>query len=229
MRILFLGDVVAKSGRKKVEERLPGLIQETKSDFVIVNGENSAHGKGISTKIYHSLKNAGADVVTLGNHAYSKSEIKLHFDECPDLVCPANLEPVDISKMICVKECCGKKIAVVNILGSVFMDCSTDEPIVTMNRLLDKIHADCIVVDLHAEATSEKELFLRMFADPFRSALICFPLLSLYSPLCTLLPEKLCFSPLHLQEGITSLLRKDALEVYDSSCSTTLIPSLSAR
>lgn len=165
MRILFLGDVVAKSGRKKVEERLPGLIQETKSDFVIVNGENSAHGKGISTKIYHSLKNAGADVVTLGNHAYSKSEIKLHFDECPDLVCPANLEPVDISKMICVKECCGKKIAVVNILGSVFMDCSTDEPIVTMNRLLDKIHADCIIVDLHAEATSEKELFLRMFAD----------------------------------------------------------------
>ena len=130
MRILFLGDVVAKSGRKKVEERLPGLIQETKSDFVIVNGENSAHGKGISTKIYHSLKNAGADVVTLGNHAYSKSEIKLHFDECPDLVCPANLEPI-----------------------------------VTMNRLLDKIHADCIVVDLHAEATSEKELFLRMFAD----------------------------------------------------------------
>ena len=69
MRILFLGDVVAKSGRKKVEERLPSLIQETKSDFVIVNGENSAHGKGISTKIYHSLKNAGADVVTLGNHA----------------------------------------------------------------------------------------------------------------------------------------------------------------
>lgn len=165
MRILFLGDVVAKSGRKKVEERLPELIQETHSDFVIVNGENSAHGKGISVKIYNSLKNAGADVITLGNHAFSKGEIKLHLDECPDLVRPANLQPLDIGKTICVKEVCGKKIAVVNILGSVFMDCATDEPIVTMQRLLDKIDADMIFVDLHAEATSEKELFLRMFSD----------------------------------------------------------------
>ncbi len=165
MRILFLGDVVAKSGRRKVEARLPQLIEETSPNLVIVNGENSAHGKGISTKIYQSLKLAGADVITLGNHAFSKGEIKLHLDECPDLVRPANLEPLDIGKTICIKEYQGKKIAVVNILGSVFMDCSTDEPIVTMNRLLDKIHADMIFVDLHAEATSEKELFLRMFCE----------------------------------------------------------------
>ncbi len=165
MRILFLGDVVAKSGRRKVEERLPSLIKETQSDLVIVNGENSAHGKGISVKIYNSLKSVGADVVTLGNHAFSKGEIKLHLDECPDLVRPANLEPLDIGKTICTKEVHGKKIAIVNILGSVFMDCSTDEPIVTMQRLLDKIDADMVFVDLHAEATSEKELFLRMFYD----------------------------------------------------------------
>jgi 2',3'-cyclic-nucleotide 2'-phosphodiesterase len=165
MRILFLGDVVAKSGRQIVEERLPSLINETGCDFVIVNGENAAHGKGITVKIYNAIKNAGADVITLGNHAFSKGEIKLHLDECPDMVRPYNLEPKDIGQSYCIRECNGKKIAVVNILGSVFMDCATDEPIYSMNKLLNKIHADMIFVDLHAEATSEKELFLRMFSD----------------------------------------------------------------
>lgn len=165
MKILFLGDVVAKSGRNIVVNRLPSLKKECGADMVIVNGENSAHGKGITTKIYHSLMNAGADVVTLGNHAFSKSEIKMHMDECPRLVRPFNLEPIDLGQSYYIHECCGMKIAVVNILGEIFMDCCTESPIPVMERALKEIDADMIFVDFHAEATSEKELFLRVFAD----------------------------------------------------------------
>ena len=95
MRILFLGDVTGKSGRAAVIDRLGSLKAEYSPDFTIVNGENSAHGKGITGKIYRSLKAAGADVITLGNHAFSKKEILNDMDGCPDLVRPLNMEPLD--------------------------------------------------------------------------------------------------------------------------------------
>ena len=163
LKILFLGDVFAKSGRDAVLKRLPLLKEEYQCDFVIVNGENAAHGKGINTKIYQSLINCGADVVTLGNHAFSKSEIKEDMNQYDSLVRPKNIEPEDIGHPYVIKKVKGKKIAVVNLLGQVFMDCATSSPIEAMENLLDEIDADIIIVDLHAEATSEKELFLRVF------------------------------------------------------------------
>jgi metallophosphoesterase (TIGR00282 family) len=165
MRILFLGDVTGKSGRAAVIDRLGSLKAEYSPDFTIVNGENSAHGKGITGKIYRSLKAAGADVITLGNHAFSKKEILNDMDGCPDLVRPLNMEPLDAGSGWIIRECCGKKIAVVNLLGTVFMDGYTEEPVPCMERLLPKLHADIIFVDLHAEATSEKELFFQYFHD----------------------------------------------------------------
>lgn len=165
MNILFLGDVTARSGRDAVMRRLPKLKQETSADFTIVNGENAAHGKGITSSIYRQLIEAGADVVTLGNHAFSKSEICSRMEECPYLIRPANLEPKEDGRAWIVRECHGKKIAVVNVLGSIFMDAAAEDPFVTMDSLLEEIEADLIICDFHAEATAEKELFLRVYHD----------------------------------------------------------------
>lgn len=165
MRILFLGDVVAKSGREAVIRNLKSLISEYEADFVIVNGENSAHGKGITEKIYNRLISAGADVITLGNHAFSKKEIVPAIDFCPSLVRPANLEPLDIGRTIVVKEVNGKKIAVVNILCAAFMCPVTEKPVDAMNRLLNKINADIIIADLHGESTGEKMIFAKYFSN----------------------------------------------------------------
>ncbi|MBQ6451568.1 MAG: TIGR00282 family metallophosphoesterase [Solobacterium sp.] len=165
MKILFLGDIVGKSGRSAVSARLLSLRTELQADLVIVNGENAAHGKGITTKIYRELKTAGADVITLGNHAFSKGEIKAQLDQCPDMIRPANMEPEDIGISWIVKEVCGKRVAVVNLLGSIFMDAATESPFAAMDRILPGIDADIIFVDLHAEATSEKEIFLHVYKD----------------------------------------------------------------
>lgn len=163
MKILFLGDVTARSGRDAVIAELSGLRQAYGADFTIVNGENAAHGKGITTKIYRALKEAGADLITLGNHAFSKSEIISGMDNCPDLIRPANLEPVDAGASWAVRTCRDKRIAVINLLGNIFMDCATESPFAAMDRILPEIQADVILVDLHAETTSEKQLFFHRY------------------------------------------------------------------
>ena len=165
MKILFLGDVVARTGREAVLNRLPGLLRECGADFTVINGENAAHGKGITSAIYHELIAAGADVITLGNHAFSKSEISAAFEECPYLVRPANMEPEGIGRCWVIRERAGKKIAVVNILGSVFMNLAAGESYPVMEEILSRIEADIIIVDLHAEATGEKELFWILYRD----------------------------------------------------------------
>ena len=165
MNILFLGDVVGRTGRNALRHRLPDLKREYAADFIVINGENAAHGKGITTSIYRELINAGADVITLGNHAFSKAEIITGFQECPFLVRPANMEPADIGRSYVIRECRGKRIAAVNILGSVFMNNASGESYPVMERLLNEIEADIILVDLHAEATGEKELFWYLFRD----------------------------------------------------------------
>ena len=159
MNILFLGDVVGRAGRTAVCSRLAGLKREYEADFTVINGENAAHGKGITPAIYRELVNAGADVITLGNHAFSKSEITAKFHECPNLIRPANMEPESVGHSWVIQNCGGKRIAVVNILGGVFMQEAVGESYPVMEQILNEIDADIILADLHAEATGEKELF----------------------------------------------------------------------
>lgn len=159
MNILFIGDIVGASGRAAVKKHLPALKQRYDIDFVIANGENAAHGKGITPRIYQELITNGIQCITLGNHAYSKSEIMMIKEQADRLVFPANLIPTsDLSqtKVFRVKD---KTVAVTNLMTQVFMENVSQSPFESMETILESIEADIHIVDLHGEATSEKIAF----------------------------------------------------------------------
>jgi len=163
MRILFVGDVVGRSGRTAVYQRLPGLIATWKLDFVVVNGENAAGGFGITEAIYGELVEAGADAITLGNHAWDQKEALVFIERAPKLVRPLNYPagtPGRGAAMVEAKN--GARVLVVNAMGRIFMD-QLDDPFAAVDRELTacplRDGADAIVVDIHAEATSEKQAF----------------------------------------------------------------------
>jgi len=161
MRILFVGDVVGRSGRTIVYERLPGLIRDWKLDLVIVNGENAAGGFGITEAIYRELIEAGADAVTLGNHAWDQREALVFIERADRLIRPLNYPPGTPGRgaaMIAAKN--GQHALVINAMGRIFMD-ALDDPFAAIERELAACalgkDADAIVVDMHGEATSEKQ------------------------------------------------------------------------
>ncbi len=161
MRILFIGDVVGKTGRIAISERLPGLVTDWKLDCVIVNGENSAGGFGITEAIFHEFLDAGADAVTLGNHSWNQKEALVFIERAPRLVRPLNYArntPGRGATLIDAKN--GARVLVVNAMGRVFME-PLNDPFEAVGRELDACPlleaADAIVVDFHAEATSEKQ------------------------------------------------------------------------
>ncbi len=160
MRILFLGDVVGKSGREGVVERLPGLRQDLALDFVVVNGENAAHGFGITERICQELLDAGADVITTGNHVWDQREALSFIDRQDRMIRPANFPPGTPGRGAALVEAAnGARVLVLNVMGRVFMD-PLDDPFRSMDDNVSACslgnEADAIVVDIHAEATSEK-------------------------------------------------------------------------
>ena len=161
MRCLFLGDLVGKSGRNAVLDRLPGLIEANDIHFVVVNGENSAGGFGITEDIFHDLLDAGADVVTLGNHAWDQREALVFIERQNRLVRPANFPAGTPGRGAALHTARnGAQVLVVQVMGRVFMD-ALDDPFAAVDRELEACglgeHADAIIVDVHAEATSEKQ------------------------------------------------------------------------
>jgi metallophosphoesterase (TIGR00282 family) len=161
MRILFVGDIVGRSGRNIVHERMPGLIRDWKLDLVVVNGENAAGGFGISETIYRELLDVGVDAVTLGNHAWDQKEALVFIERAPRLIRPVNYPagtPGRGAAMIEAKN--GARVLVVNAMGRVYMD-PLDDPFAAIDRELTacplKSGADAIIVDFHGEATSEKQ------------------------------------------------------------------------
>ncbi len=163
MRILFVGDVVGRSGRIVVYERLPGLIETWKLDLVVVNGENAAGGFGITESIYRELVEAGADAVTLGNHAWDQKEALVFIERAPKLVRPLNYPAGTPGRGAALLEAKnGARVLVVNALGRIFMD-PLEDPFAAVDRELTACPlgsgADAVVVDFHAEATSEKQAF----------------------------------------------------------------------
>jgi hypothetical protein len=161
MRLLFLGDVVGRSGRTLVAERLPRLKADWKLDFVVLNGENAAGGFGITEAIYQEFIDAGADVITLGNHAWDQREAMVFIERAPHLLRPLNYPqgtPGRGSVIAPAKN--GARVLVVNLMGRVFMD-ALDDPFAAIEREIEAIPlkqgCDAIIVDMHAEASSEKQ------------------------------------------------------------------------
>jgi 2',3'-cyclic-nucleotide 2'-phosphodiesterase len=161
VRILFIGDVVGRSGRAAVSEHLPGMIRNWALDLVVVNGENAAGGFGITEAIYQEFIDAGADAVTLGNHSWDQREALVFIERAPRLVRPANFPsgtPGRGTALFDTKN--GKRALIINAIGRIFMT-AFDDPFAVINRELDacplRTAADAIVVDFHGEATSEKQ------------------------------------------------------------------------
>ncbi|MGB9369690.1 MAG: TIGR00282 family metallophosphoesterase [Xanthobacteraceae bacterium] len=161
MRLLFVGDVVGRSGRAAVTERLPVLRRDWKLDCVIVNGENAAGGFGITEAIYTEMIDAGADAITGGNHSWDQREALVFIERAPRLVRPLNYPPGTPGRgMVLFETASGARVLVINLMGRVFMD-PLDDPFALAERELSacalKAAADAIVVDMHCEATSEKQ------------------------------------------------------------------------
>ncbi|MEQ8825863.1 MAG: TIGR00282 family metallophosphoesterase [Filomicrobium sp.] len=163
MRLLFLGDVVGKAGRNAVLETLPDLRTRWALDFVVINGENSAGGFGITEKILNDLLDAGADAVTLGNHAFDQKDTLVYIDRQTRLIRPVNFPPGTPGRGAGLYEARnGAQVLVINAMGRVYMH-ELDCPFRAVDQELAACPlgagADAIVVDVHAEATSEKQAF----------------------------------------------------------------------
>ncbi len=160
MRILFLGDVVGASGREAVERELPDLRARYGFDFVVINGENAAGGFGVTEKICDGLLAAGADAVTTGNHVWAQREAMVFIERQDALLRPVNFPPGAPGRGAGLYEtAAGASILVINAMGRVYMD-AMEDPFAAIDRSLAECRlgetVDAILVDFHAEATSEK-------------------------------------------------------------------------
>ncbi len=160
MNILAVGDIVGKSGVEKLKLELPKIIEEHKIDFTIVNGENAADGMGLNEKFYKMILEAGANIVTMGNHTWAKKEI-FNFIDDEKLVRPANYSENNPGAGYRIAECKGKKIAVINLIGRVTMNVLSENPFIVAKKIIAEIknQVDMIFVDFHGEATAEKIAF----------------------------------------------------------------------
>jgi 2',3'-cyclic-nucleotide 2'-phosphodiesterase len=161
MRLIFLGDVLGKSGREAVYAGLPILKERYQPDLVVVNGENAAHGFGISEDIFHKLIGAGADVVTLGNHAFDQRETLVYIARERNLIRPINWPVGCPGAGSCMVETArGQRALVINAMGRVMIEPVLDDPFPAVNQALEQCQlgrdCDAILIDFHGEASSEK-------------------------------------------------------------------------
>ena len=161
MKILFIGDITGNVGVQTTCKHIARLKKEYQADLVIVNGENAAEKNGITEEIYRKLRFAGADVVTLGNHSFDRAEICDIIDDEPYLVRPYNYPKGTPGNGYTIVDLGKEQLAVVSLMGNVFVS-SLISPFEVIDELIEKIHEEgCrqILIDLHAEATSEKIAF----------------------------------------------------------------------
>lgn len=160
IKTLFLGDIVGKPGRRIVEERLPSLLLDYGADVVIGNVENIAGGVGVTPETLERVFGAGVDIATSGNHIFDKKEMAPAMGDYPNLLRPANYPPGTPGRGYSLFPLPkGQRLAVINVSGLVFMP-GLDCPFRTVDRLLEEIEGDydAVIVDFHAEATSEKNM-----------------------------------------------------------------------
>ena len=168
IRLLFIGDIVGRSGRAALLEQVPLLRARWGLDFVIVNGENAAGGFGLTEAIFEEFLAVGVDAVTLGNHAFDQRELIVFIERQPRLIRPVNFPPGAPGRGAAVVESAkGARLLIVNVMGRIFM-APLDDPFAAVKRELGACplgeKCDASVIDIHAEATSEKWA-LAHFAD----------------------------------------------------------------
>ncbi|UMM63491.1 2',3'-cyclic-nucleotide 2'-phosphodiesterase [Aristophania vespae] len=155
-----MGDIVGRSGREAVLKGLPEWREKLSLDLVVVNGENASHGFGLSPQIARDLLNGGVDAITLGNHAWDRRDLIGQIDQFPTVIRPINYPPGTPGQGSCLIELPkGQKALVINVMGRIFMD-PLDDPFRTVSELLLRYRlgttVQAIILDVHAEATSEK-------------------------------------------------------------------------
>ncbi len=155
MKILFIGDVVGQKSCEYLGSKLPKIKRDHSVDLTIVNGENSADGNGITPYSANLLLNGGADIITTGNHCFRRREMNDMFEESSVIIRPANLGET-YGKGWCIADMGSARVAIVNLMGMAYMD-SCDNPFSCIDRILEEIDTPNIIVDFHAEATSEKK------------------------------------------------------------------------
>lgn len=158
MKILFIGDIVGSPGRSAVEKLVPRLVNKEKIDFVIANGENAAGGSGVTPKIAKELAECGIDIITSGDHIWKRKEIVEILDQCTNILRPANYPPGVPGVGACVaRSKKGVAVGVINLVGRVFME-AVECPFRQAKNDIEQLSKDAkiIIVDIHAEATSEK-------------------------------------------------------------------------
>lgn len=157
MEILFIGDIVGKSGRDCILSFLPDFIEDNFIDFVIANGENVTHGKGLSKEHMIELLESGVDVITLGNHAFAKKDIFSFIDDYEEVIRPYNLHNIFPGKGSNIFVINNKKIRVTNMLGRVYVGMNVDNPFDCVKNIVENEEpSDIHIIDFHAEANGEK-------------------------------------------------------------------------
>ncbi len=175
MKILFIGDIVAKPGRQAVEEVLPDIIKKEKIDLCVANIENLTHGKGATAERVDDMREAGVDIFTSGNHIWFRKEFEEVLNNDPTVIRPANY-PADAPGFGFTYATVGKeKVLIINLIGRQWIDEPVDEPYRVVDALLldqvDKEKPSAILLDFHAEATSEKNA-MAWFLDGRITALV---------------------------------------------------------
>ena len=155
MRVLFIGDVVGGPGRRGLAAAMPQLAKRHRPDLMVVNGENSAGGMGITEKTAGAIFEAGADVITSGNHVYRHREAYGFLDRSDRVIRPANYPHANPGRGHTIVEAAGRRVGVINLSGAVGLKVARN-PFHEADALIERIEADCLIVDFHAEVTSEK-------------------------------------------------------------------------
>ena len=157
MKILAIGDLVGSAGIRKLKNELSKIIESKNIDFVIVNGENSAEGMGMTENNFRDIISEKVDVITMGNHTWGKKDI-FKFIDHPKIIRPANYTKGLVGKGYNIYTCRNKKIAVINLIGRVDMNVLSENPFIVAKELVENLKdkVDIIMIDFHAEATAEK-------------------------------------------------------------------------
>lgn len=157
MKVLAVGDLIGTAGIKELKRQIETIKQKEQIDFVIVNGENSAEGMGITQQNFNDILAMNVDVITMGNHTWGKKDI-FKFIDHPKLIRPANYPKGVVGKGYNIYTCKNKKIAVINLIGRVDINILTENPFIIAKEIVEEVQnkVDMIFVDFHAEATAEK-------------------------------------------------------------------------